>query len=110
MLDDEHTAVHSHYLMTRKGFLQLLQRLAVLFVLAVCRHEDGMVDDEEIGMSGWQSLSLVVAARVGQREREEFVGLSVFRAERFEFLLHQGQLFIVLIRRFVTLDIGYRVF
>ena len=53
MLADEDAAVDGYDVVLGKGFLQLTSCLLVVLWLTIGGHEDGIVDDKEIGVSGW---------------------------------------------------------
>lgn len=52
MLANERTAVYAHDFATGEGFADDKQCLCIEFRLGVGGHQDGTVDDQEIGVCG----------------------------------------------------------
>ena len=67
VLLDDSPRIHSHHLMLGEGLANHTQRLDVVVWLVVGRHDDGPVDDQEIGISGWQAIPLLVEDGIGKR-------------------------------------------
>ena len=65
MLPNEHTTVDADDLAVRECFLQLRQGFCVLVWLGVSGNQHGAIDDEEVGVGGWQTVALVIIAGVG---------------------------------------------
>lgn len=59
VLADEHTAVDGHYVVLREGFLQLATSKIVILGLTIGRKKDCIIDDEEIGVGGRQTVTIV---------------------------------------------------
>ena len=100
MLTDEDTAVDADDVVMGKGLLELAPRLFVVVRLCVGGVEDGSVDDEEIGVGGWEAVTLVCRKHWGEVlfvdgcrhwERDEPIGLSREGVQLTQFLLHELQ-------------------
>ena len=65
MLPNEYPAVDGDNVATRKCDGQMCQCFCVFIRLLVDGHEDGSIHDEEIGMRGRETVSIVVIAGVG---------------------------------------------
>ena len=59
VLADEHTAIDGHNVVLREGFLQLATSEIVILWLTIGGKKDGVVDDEEIGIGGRQTVTIV---------------------------------------------------
>ena len=81
VLTDEDLAVDANDVVVGEGQGELVVGLLVEDGVAVGGHEDGLVDDEEVGIGGWQSFAVLVVANGGHGQRNEAIGVSVDRSE-----------------------------
>ena len=97
MLTHEYLTVDAYNLTVGEGLLQDRQCLGILDRLAVGRHENGTVDDKEVGIGGWQTLltflldeirEIALDDSIWQRNRKQTVWMSVRCAKSLELLLH----------------------
>ena len=75
--------------------------LPVQFVLLIGRYYHRPINDNEVGVSGWQTLAFVVN-RLGYRELEQSIGLAFNGAKRFQLSFH----FFEVVVLYVLLVIG----
>lgn len=61
--------------------------LLIQFTLLIGRDYHRSINDNEVGISGWQTLTLV-ENRLGYRELEQSIGLAFYGAKRFQLLFH----------------------
>ena len=104
VLADDGAAVDADNIAAREGCGDELQGLCVEVGLAIGRAEHGTVDDEEVGIGGWKTLSVIIDC-AWHRQAEQAVGLAVERAQGVELLLHQLQLVVLLVAGVVARDI-----
>lgn len=74
MLTNEDTAVDGHYVVLGESLLQLAPSLLIILRLTIGGHEDGSVDDEEVGISGRKAMTVVGVVdgrRHGERDKAE---------------------------------------
>ena len=61
--------------------------LLIQFTLLIGRDYHRSINDNEVGISGWQTLTLV-ENRLGYRELEQSIGLAFNGAKRFQLSFH----------------------
>ena len=59
VLANEHTAIDGHNVVLGEGFLQLATSEIVILRLTIGGKKYGLVDDEEIGIGGRQTVTIV---------------------------------------------------
>ena len=96
MLFDDTLTVDANDLPVREGLTYQSQGFSIEVWLVVGRTEHSPIDHEEVGVGGRQSLALK-EDRAGHRQFHESVGLTLQRTEGLQLLLHQPQVFILLI-------------
>ena len=64
-----------------------VERLPVQFILLIGGYYHRPVDDHEVGVSGWQTFTLIENG-LGDRELEQSIGLAFNGAKRFQLLFH----------------------
>ena len=101
MLFDDTLTVDANDLPVREGLTYQSQGLCIEVWLVVGRTEHSPIDHEEVGVGGRQSLALK-EDRAGHRQLHESVGLALQRAESLQLLLHQSQVFILLVLWVIT--------
>lgn len=106
MLADEGTAVDGNYLVTGEGALELADGEIVEVGLVIDGDEDGGVHDEEIGISGGETLTILIVAGTRHGERHEAVGVAFGSAEGTKLLLHGRESGMMLIGRIGALHVG----
>ena len=108
VLADEHTAIDGHNVVLREGFLQLATSEIVILWLTIGGKKYGLVDDEEIGICGRQTVTIVgVEDRRWQRERKKSPLLTSPKGEKaFQLRFHGGEGFVVLIGWVCATDVG----
>lgn len=118
VLANQHTAVDAYNLAAREGFLQHLSRPLVVGRLVIGRVEHGIVNDEEVGVGGRQSLVAFVLDGIGEVALEYGVGhwqwqqavrLAVGRTEGAELLLHGLKLVVMDVVGVETLYVDDRI-
>ena len=82
MLGDEWTAVNADDVVFWECLAELLFCLEVRAGVAVSGHQDGSIDDEEVGVSSRKSCPVLVEDSLRHRQRDEAVRLAFQRAER----------------------------
>ena len=83
VLADKHTAIDGHNVVLRESSLQLATGKIVILRLTVSGKEDGVVENEEVGVGGRQTMTIVgIEDGRWQREREELIGESACCAVR----------------------------
>lgn len=103
VLTDDDTGVDRDDVPTGEGFADDAAGCGIEVGLGVGRHEDGSVDDEEIGVGGWQSLIIVVACP-WHWERLDAI-LRIGGAERLQLLLEGEEVGVLLVGRIGALYI-----
>ena len=96
MLLDDAAAVDAHDLTGWEGFANEAQGLCVEIRLVVCGHQHSAIDDEEIGVGGWQALALEDDG-AWHRQFDQPIGLTLQSAQTAQFLFHQSQFLVLLI-------------
>lgn len=109
MLLDDGPRVHSHHLVIGEGLADHLQRLGVVVWLVVGRHDDCPVDNQEIGISGWQAIPLLVEDGIGHRQAQQSVGHFGLAIDGLEVGLHGLQVGILRIGLIVATHIEQRM-
>lgn len=83
VLADEDAAVDGHDVVLGEGSLQLATGKVIILRLTVGGKEDGVVENEEVGVGGRQTMTIVgIEDGRWQREREELIGESACCAVR----------------------------
>ena len=70
-----------------KGRPNDVKCLLIQFTLLIGRDYHRSINDNEVGVSGWQTLAFVVN-RLGYRELEQSIGLAFNGAKRFQLSFH----------------------
>ena len=65
VLKNQRAAINTHDFSVGECVAECVERLGVFQGLVVGGHQNGTIDDEEIGMSGRKSLAVFVIARIG---------------------------------------------
>ena len=76
MLLNDGTAVDAYDLAVGEGLAHYLKRLNVKVGLVVGGNEYCSVDDEIVGISGWQTFAIIIN-RMGQTQLQQLVGMAV---------------------------------
>ena len=106
MLKDENAAIDTDDFTVGKGFLKLHQCKGVFLGVVVGGNKNRTIDDEEVCMRGWKSQPFFNITRVGEGKWVKCVGLSVWRAESEQFLLHCLQFLIMLVCGIIAFHVG----
>jgi len=73
---------------------QTFQRNGVHRV-AVNRRHDRAIDDQEVGIIGWELLSVFIMNRFRQRQRYQMIDVSILGSKRLELRFHEFQAVVV---------------
>ena len=82
VLGDEYAAIYADDFMLWKCLLELSLGLDVGFRISVSWHQDGSVDDEEVGVGGRQPIAFSVECGLCHRQWNQAIGVAFLRAER----------------------------
>ena len=88
MLPNGYLSINTYYLTVRESLLDYLHRLLVKFWLIVCRNKYRAIDNQEVGVCGWKSVTIVIH-RLWHRQRQQTVRLALFCAKNLQ-LLFEG--------------------
>ena len=108
MLYDDAAAVDAHDLVVGEGIGNGLRRLFVEVGLGIGGIEHRAVDDEEVGVGGWQTLVAVVY-RAGHGQPQQAVAASGLCAQRAQLLFHLVQFAVLRVVLVVASHIEQRV-
>ena len=107
MLSDDGERVYADDFPVGEGLLNLSLRLLVFLGLVVGWINHRLVEDEEVGVGGWQTVALAVLVGgqavalvvdgIGHREFEESVRVAFVGKESFELLFQRLEVFVLLI-------------
>lgn len=87
MLLDHRCRIQGNDVTVREGRPNDVKCLSVQFVLLISWNYHRPINDNEVGVSGWQTLAFVVN-RLGYRELEQSIGLAFNGAKRFQLSFH----------------------
>ena len=111
VLADEDAAIDGHDVVLGEGSLQLAAGEVVVLRLTVGGKEDGVVDNEEVGVGGGQAVTIVgVEDGRWQGEREQLkIENWKLRNELLKLLFHRLEGFVVLVVGIGAADVCYGV-
>ena len=87
MLFNHRCSIYRNDVTVGKGRPNDVECLLIQFVLLISWNYHRPINDNEVGVSGWQTLAFVVN-RLGYRELEQSIGLAFNGAKRFQLLFH----------------------
>ena len=87
MLLDNRCGIYRNDVTVGKGRPNDVKCLPVQFTLLIGRDYHRPINDNEVGVSGWQTFTLV-ENRLGYRELEQSIGLAFNGAKRFQLSFH----------------------
>ena len=93
MLSDKDTAVDTDNLMIRESYLYHTASKIIICRLTVDRHEDMGRCDEVIGISGRQTLTILIINRIRERQFHQIVGFAFLIAEKRQLCAHLEKIF-----------------
>ena len=96
MLFNHGCGIYRNDVAVGKGRPNDVERLPVLFVLLISWNYHRPINDNEVGVSGWQTLAFVVN-RLGYREFEQSIGLAFNGAKRFQLSFHFFEIVVLLV-------------
>ena len=82
MLFNHSRGIYRNDVTVGEGCPNDVERLLIQFVLLIGGYYHRSIDDHEVGISGWQTLTLVENG-LGYRELEQSIGLAFYGAKRF---------------------------
>ena len=100
MLLDDGTAVYADDFAVGIGFANDAQGLGIEVGLCIGRYEYGAIDNQIVGVGGWQALCLVID-RMGQGKLSQPIGLSLQRSEGLQLLFHQQQVRMLFVTTYI---------
>lgn len=95
VLTDDDTGVDRDDVPAGEGFADDAACLGIKVGLIIGRNEDGSVDDEEIGVGGWQSLVIIVASPRHREWLDAILRIGV--TECLQFLLQSEEVGMLLV-------------
>ena len=104
MLLDDTPAVYPHDFPPWEYIANQVQRFFIQIGLSVGRTEYGAIDDEEVGIGGWQAHPFVVD-RSRHWQLDQLVRHALKRAEGLQLFFHQSQFLVLLILWVVAANI-----
>ena len=87
MLFNHGCGIYRNDVAVREGCPNDVECLPVQFVLLIGRDYHRSINDHEIGVSGWQTFTLIENG-LGDRELEQSIRLAFNGAKRFQLLFH----------------------
>ena len=96
MLLDNRCGIQGNDFAVGKGCPNDVKGLLIQFVLLISWNYHRPINDNEVGVSGWQTLAFVVN-RVGYRELEQSIGLAFYGAKRFQLSFHFLEVVVLLV-------------
>ena len=94
MLLNHGPAVNTNNFPVRKSLTDSAQSLCVEVGLVISGHQHSPVDNQVVGIGGWQTLTFVVD---GAGQRQLTIGLTVQRPQCLQFLFHERQIRMVFV-------------
>ena len=109
MLRDERPAIDSDDFAVGENLLKNADRGCVLRH-AISGHQHSAIDNQEVGIGGWQAMSIGGMNRFRPGKRDELVGMAVEGSEFAQFRFHFREFFVVFIGRVVAFDVSDGIF
>ena len=109
VLSYEWLAVDADDVVVWESLAKLLLCLLVCIDVAISRHQNSSVCDEEVSVGGWQPSAVFVEDSLCHRQWDELIGIAFHCAERLQLRFHLLQLSEVLVTLVETLHISNRV-
>ena len=109
MLIDEGSAIDTYNFVAGECESKLLSCKVVGVGVVVGGVKDGVVQNEVVGIGGWEAQAFVIVCRFCHGEWYKAVGFATEGGECFEFLFHGVESCIVFVGGVVALDVSYRI-